>query len=350
VRITYVLPRPELNGGNKVISQHAELLASAGHDVLVLGDGPRPEWFPAALSYRELASVSSLPSQDLVIATFWTTVTIAEGLRAGPVAHFCQGFEADLPHNARECAQIEAAYSRPGPLLAISPHLTERLGARFARPARTVPPPLDRLFRPRLRLGPHRHPAVVVAGIFESEVKDVPTAIAAVRCLRDRGVPARLVRLSTWPPGESERLLLEPDEYHHAVPADAVAKTLRNADLLLFTSRAGEGFGLPLLEALASGLPAVASRIPSTEAMSAGGEGAIELVAPGDVPGFAASARSLLGSRRSWREARRRGLRLAERFAPEAIAPLLLDAVEWAARQPTPQPELAMASRAARTV
>ena len=107
-----------------------------------------------------------------------------------------------------------------------------------------------------------------------------------------------------------------------------IARALRDCDLLFFPARREEGFGLPLLEALASGLPAVASRIPSAEFMT---DGAVPLVDAGNPDGFADAAQALLGDRGRWRRARERGLAAAERFAPERIAPLLADAVRWAA-------------------
>jgi len=69
MRITYVLPHPELNGGNKVIFQHANLLQENGDEVTILGEGPRPEWMeirPAWIDYA--TTVPRLPEQDLVIA------------------------------------------------------------------------------------------------------------------------------------------------------------------------------------------------------------------------------------------------------------------------------------------
>src|SRR6185436_19166647 len=108
MRVTYVLPYPELNGGNKVIFQHARLLAECGDEVTILGEGPRPDWI-AAGTYHDYAAAASpaLPPQDLVIATYWTTVATARALALGPVAHFCQGYEGGLEHLEPQRAAIE---------------------------------------------------------------------------------------------------------------------------------------------------------------------------------------------------------------------------------------------------
>lgn len=329
MRVAYVLPEPELNGGNKVVGLHAALLAAVGVEVTVLAAGPRPDWFPRGFAYRDLtAGAPDLGAQDLVVATFWTTLALARALALGPVAHFCQGYEGDLEHLAPQREAIAAAYAVPCPTFTVSPALAARLERDFARAVRIVPPPVDPLFRPVLRLAPRRRPWVFVAGIFESPVKDVPTALRALARLRDEGLAPRLVRLSILPLSAAERELFLAERYLRSEPPRVVAEQLRRCDLLLMTSRPGEGFGLPLLEAMASGVPVVASRLPATEWMA---EEAAKLVEPGDERAFAAAARELLTSPARWRAARRAGRRAASRFAPRRIRPILVEAVRWAA-------------------
>jgi glycosyltransferase involved in cell wall biosynthesis len=157
-------------------------------------------------------------------------------------------------------------------------------------------------------------------------VKGIPTALEAVVRLREQGLDVRLLRASILPLSEAERRIVVPDRYLLSVPPEDMAASLRRCDLLLFPSGPAEGFGLPLLEAMASGVPAVASRIPSTEHIA----GAARLVPVGDAAAFAAAGRELLESGQGWRRARREGLRAARRFAPEAVAPALDEAVRWA--------------------
>jgi alpha-1,3-rhamnosyl/mannosyltransferase len=137
-----------------------------------------------------------------------------------------------------------------------------------------------------------------------------------------------LLRISVLPAGTEENRRRRADRFLHGVPPERVAEALRRCDLALFPAAPGEGFGLPLLEALASGVPAVASRLPSTRFMTAG---AIPLVPPGDAAAFAAVADRLLAAGADWRRVRRDGLRAARRFAPGRVADELEEAVVWAA-------------------
>jgi len=349
MRIAYLLDRPELGGGVKVVFQHAALLAGRGHRVWVAGRGPRPTWVDGIAaggpqpSYVDCADLAAdepppLPEPlDLAVATFWTTLPLARRAvasgRAAAAAHLCQGYEPDWPHQRARQAEIEAAYRAAAlPALVVSSHLGETLANRFGLAWRLAPPPLDLRFRPpppwRRHRRPRRRPWIVVPGIFEAEVKGVATALAAVRRLDADGLRCRLLRLSVLPQSAAERALRPADRYLSGVAAQRVAAALRAADLMLFPARRGEGFGLPLLEAMASGLPAVASRLPPTVEM-----GAQPLVEPEDDAAFAAAARSLLADAAAWRRARRAGLRAAARFHPRRTGGELEAAVEWAVRQ-----------------
>jgi glycosyltransferase involved in cell wall biosynthesis len=328
VRITYVLPFPELNGGNKVIFQHVGLLQEMGHELTVLAAGPKPEWIRVDAAYVDTAAATPrLPAQDLVVATYWTTLEQARRLALGPLAHFCQGYEGGLAHLKPWLDRIEAVYAWRLPTLTVSPHLGELLGARFGRECMAAPPPLDPLFRPAFRLRPRRQPWVAVPGIFAAEVKDVPTALRAVRRLRERGILCRVLRVSVLPLEEEEKRLLAPDRFLTGVPPAEVARALRRCDLLFLPSREQEGFGLPLLEAMAAKVPAVASRIPST--IDFGGD-AVKLVPPGDALAFADAAEELLSDAGAWRRARRGGYRASRRFRAEAVLGLLDRGVRWA--------------------
>lgn len=333
MRLLYLLDRPELGGGTKVVVQQARLLRDRGHDVTIAAQAPRAAWLDPTVPFVDLSQAAArLPAQDLVVATYWTTIARAETLGVGPVAHFCQGFEADLEHLAPQRAAIQEAYRRPHPALVVAPHLGQRLRAEFGREFRLSPAPADRsVVRRRLWMpyaGPRRRPWIALCGIFEAEVKGIRCGLEAIAELERRGVNLRLLRLSALPQSPAERELYAAGRYLEAVPPVAALRALAACDLLLFTSRRAEGFGLPLLEAMQLGVPAVASRIPGVEFMT-GGAGA-SLVEEGDALAAARAAESLLASPRAWRAQRRQGLAAAGRFAPEKVAVEVERALLWA--------------------
>ncbi len=329
LRVNYLLEDTALFGGVKIALHHAELLSQRGHQVTVVSRGRRPDWYDLQARFVQAAEFCDrqMPPADVNVATFWTTIEPAAALSSGQAVHFCQGFEASYTHNLAEHPRIEAAYQTPIPGFGLAPHLAELLRTRFDRPARVVPPGLKPMWRPRPRWGPQRVPRVLVVHPFENQWKGVPTALEAVNLLRQQNISVRLVRLSQWPLGEEEQRLLQPDEYHHHLAPAQVARLTAGCDLLLAPSWTQEGFGLPVLEAMACGLPVVASDIPAfSYAVKAA-----RLVPPHDPGALAAAAAAVLGDRRSWRTMRRAGLAVARGFAEQITGAAVAEAMDWVA-------------------
>jgi glycosyltransferase involved in cell wall biosynthesis len=328
LRVNYLLEDTALFGGVKIPLHHANLLHRRGHEIRVISRGSRPDWYridPPFESVPEF-SVETVPEADLNIATYWTTIKPAASLSDGRAIHYCQGFEASYTHNRDEHERILEAYSLPLPAFALSPHLAELVRTRFGRPARLVPPALEPIWRSRWRLAPNHPPRVLVLHPFEIDWKGVATALEAVKILRSDGFDLRLVRISQWPLVDAERALLEPDEFHCHLGPSEVARAVVAGDLLLAPSWEQEGFGLPVLEAMACGVPVVASRIAAFEAFASD---AADLVAPHDAHGFADAARRVLTDRARWRQMRRAGLSVARRFSARQVVREVEAALRW---------------------
>lgn len=149
-------------------------------------------------------------------------------------------------------------------------------------------------------------------------VRDVVQIFARVR----RELPAALVMVGDGPDrvfAEEEARTLGVDrDVHFFGRINAVAPLLANADLFLLPSQS-ESFGLSALEALASGVPVIASDVGGLpEVVRPGETGALHPV--GDVDAMAESALAYLRDRDLWQATSNAAARDARaRFALDAI-------------------------------
>ena len=111
-----------------------------------------------------------------------------------------------------------------------------------------------------------------------------------------------------------------------AVPHAELPAVLRAADLFLLTTEPPESFGIVLIEAMACGLPAIATDYPGVRAVVDDGETGL-LVGRGDVAAVAAALGELAGDPERRRE-------LGERGRAKALAewswPSLLERMDGA--------------------
>ncbi len=211
-------------------------VAHVVHDVLPL---THPQWFPpSAVAYFPRYLDTVLSHSDLVL-------TVSESTRG-------------------ELATWAAGEGRPLPRLA-----PLRLGADLG-------PAPDRAGAPTRAVGDAEPPVVLMVGTVEPR-KGHRQALAAVRALQAAGTDVRLVVVGVpgWGPAalhaELERAAsdLPYVEWRRDVDDPGLRQLYDSADLLLAASE-GEGFGIPLLEAVHRGLPVLARRLPVFREVLAG--------------------------------------------------------------------------------
>jgi glycosyltransferase involved in cell wall biosynthesis len=326
LKIAYLIASNDLSGGLRIAIQQARGLADRGHVVTLVCPAPEPDWFELGNARWEAADfrcAAALSDADVRVATFWNTVFSALEDFGGPVFHLCQGYEADFSFYRPIREQIESAYRRPTHKLAVAPHLVDRLTALGYAPVTYVGQAFEPLEFPPAKNRPFNRfpPTVLVAGIFEADVKGVRDALTALADIRHLGVPFRLRRVSTLPLTKAETALIEADEYHLRLTPRRMGEIYRSSDLFIGPSHPEEGFGLPALEALASGLPALLSDTPAHRHIAAE---AAEYFPCADIPALASGCAALLSdsSRRVFLSAQ--GPRQAARFSTSPVVDRLV--------------------------
>jgi glycosyltransferase involved in cell wall biosynthesis len=335
MKILYLLESAELCGGVRIVFDQARALRRAGHHVEIRALGGDHQWYPHEVEIDYVSSLAAgglSPGEepDVVVATFWKTVTAATTFHRSLVFHLCQGYEGDIPEYSDLRPQIEKIYTLPIPKLTIGPWITKRLEELFGEgtfPIFEIGQIVDvEIFRPLpawkravMHIG-SRRVRVLIMGIYESSVKAVRDALEAVKILRKNGFDIHLTRVSPWNLSREESELIHIDEYMTSIPPGRLAGIYQRSDIFCTPSLSYEGFGLPFAEALACGVPSIATQIPSHLSLDPLHDYAC-FVPEKDPAAIAAAAEKLIGSRRLQKHLRKRGHEVIVRnFRRETVA------------------------------
>ncbi|MEL6774378.1 MAG: glycosyltransferase family 4 protein [Pseudomonadota bacterium] len=283
MRITFVLPSPNLKGGTRVVAIHAENLMRRGHIVTVVtppGRAPRlPRWSPKRLLRKLMpppprgpthldgrgldlrildrirpVTAADVPDADVIVGTWWETAYMVAALPAakGAKVHFVQHHEVHehLPHHI-----TRGVHYLPLRRIVISDWLQEIMAQTYGdQDTDLVPNGVDLAqFQapPRERGSPPTVGFVYAGGPYKA-MDVMAEALAQAR----RSVPElKAVALSARKPGPD----LPPGvEVVQAPPQSEIAAVYAKADVWAMPSHV-EGFALPILEAMACRTPVVST-------------------------------------------------------------------------------------------
>lgn len=267
--LQFIVPNSDLHGGIRIPLEISDWIAQRGWETRVVGSGPPPDWHDLGSPWLsvDLAGGERVPSADVTVATFFTTVEPALGSRSGHVFHLCQGYEGQFQEYSDIRETVDDAYRFPIPKLLVSDHLEPLLSGifpecRFHVIGQAVDP---RLFPPvdfRKKISSIR---VGIVGSFSSRIKGLRVGFEGLRMARDRGLNLEIHRASVESLTEEERAFGLPTVFHCRLPTKKMSDFYSGIDALLFTSIGEEGFGLPVIEAMSCGVPVIHSDIPSLQ-------------------------------------------------------------------------------------
>lgn len=257
MKIAYLVEDTSVSGGVRVQLAHADALIDRGHHVRLVSKGAPVTWRTSRADWIHVDDFNRYDASDddFVVAGFWTSVAPAWTIAGERAVHLCQGYEGTFTAYRSIRAEIEAAYRLPLPKIVVSKHLVE-VCKQFTDDVTYVGQIVDDVFfQPRQ---PHTgRPRVLLVGPMQIDFKGIDIGYAAIEAASGAGVD--VVRVAQWPP--------EPDEpkyeFHVGLSSAEMARIIASCDIFLGPSRPDEGFGLPAAEAMASGLPAVLTKIPS---------------------------------------------------------------------------------------
>ncbi|OGW37410.1 MAG: hypothetical protein A2Y97_01750 [Nitrospirae bacterium RBG_13_39_12] len=334
MRITYVTEDTELWGGIGVIFQHLEMLAAAGHDVFLTTPTSGPDWYPLKVPIYTIKSIepSLLPDADIIVIASWRIAKAIVASKKGLPVYLCQGYEASLKELDAFKSEIDEVYSLGLPILTISRHLSDLIRERFNAETYYVGQMVNRkIFYPRRnplkRFFTHsgRPSRLLVVGPFEGSYKNIPTILRGISLAnKSFKKPLNVIRVSQFPLSPKEEQIMKPAEYQCRVPYNRMGDIYRSSDMLISLSTEAEGFGLPVLEAMACGVPTILSRIPSHLGFDEPLDYA--LFVDSEPPALSEAIQKMYEDAGLRLRLSNRGLSVAEKFTPETLLTRLVNA------------------------
>jgi GT2 family glycosyltransferase/glycosyltransferase involved in cell wall biosynthesis len=287
LRIVYVTEDTGIGGGHRVVFQHLNGLAARGHHCELWSlDGP-PDWFDLHVPVRTFedydALAASLAEEDAVkVATWWNTARYVwrASVRRGIPAYFVQDLETSYydedDYDTR--ARVLASYRPEFHVFTTSEWVRERMRELGVEPRARVAPGLDMgRFTPLDR--PRREDVVLALG-RTNPLKDFPLTAASYRRLAQP-------RPELWLYGIEPELAEPLGAKYHVRPSDAEINELLNTVTVFVQTSRHEGFCLPILEAMAAGLPVVCTDAHGNRDFCRDGENCLM---PAAEPGAVAAA------------------------------------------------------------
>ena len=314
MKITFVLPRADVSGGVRVTATYAKRLHDRGHQVVVVSRPPRKATFreriramvhggalpydarkaPSlldglGLDHRMLSShrpitASDVPDADVIVATWWETAEWVANFpeSKGAKAVFIQGYEV---HGGLPADRIDATWRLPMHKIVIAKWLAELSATRFGDSDYSlVPNSVDQaqFFAP-----PRDKQPTPTVGLVYSHVhcKGCDIGIKAFELAAQKVAGLKMVSFGSRGP-TPELPLPVGAEFVQQPAQNAIKDIYASADAWLFASRS-EGFGLPILEAMACRTPVIATPAGAAPDLLAGGGG---MLVPHEDPAAMAAA------------------------------------------------------------
>jgi glycosyltransferase involved in cell wall biosynthesis len=287
-----------ISGGVKVVSQHVKLIHEMGYEVLLVTKNMQMGSNLTELNLYEKPTLvrteDDIPECDIYVGSLYSDVKRLFQRGKGRVVHLCQGYEPiDFTSRIEEgvitekylrkgvfsiwryvnvlkfkkrIKEIESIYALPTVKTAVSEHLAELIQERYRQKCFLIQNGIDpNIFYPNERRiwGEHGKIRILSVGPINVGFKGIPDTLQSIKILKDKGIKMEFIRVSPHPPSEREEVGKVVDQYYVNLKEKEMAELYRSMDIFISSSLEGEGFGLPAMEALASGVPSILTEISS---------------------------------------------------------------------------------------
>lgn len=290
MKITFVCPGLNLAGGTRIIATYALKLYQRGHEVTIVSKGktvvprdrmvknflrgrPIPKPIPPDLTYFQDSPVSikfvegdrpireeDVPDADVVIATFWITAEWVANFsqKKGAKVYFIQHHEVFDYFTVAQQEKARQSYYLPLHKIVIAQWLKKLMESNYRdSQVSLVPNSVDTALFKSIPRDKQKIPTV---GFMYSTVpwKGVALILEAIPLVQ-QVIPSLQLFAFGSQQATSELPLPQQCKYFYSPPQSELEDIYSHCDAWLFGSSV-EGFGLPLLEAMACRTPVIATK------------------------------------------------------------------------------------------
>ena len=254
LRLVYVTEDCGVGGGHRVVFEHLNGLAERGHHPELWTLGQPPDWFDLRVPVRSFETYEQLaaelaPVEALKVATWWNTADAVwrASVRGGIPVYLVQDLETSYYTDPDDQARVLNSYRHEFRYLTTSHWVSERLRELSLEPV-AIPPGVDlETFGP---LDASRHERALLALARSNPLKNFELTRQAFQQLPEP-------RPELWLFGVEPEVGSDVATHSYEGPSDAEVNGLLNRATAFVQTSAHEGFCLPILEAMATGLPVV---------------------------------------------------------------------------------------------
>lgn len=265
--IGYIIPHKFLTGGLKMLLSQMKALRLRGHKIYAIFRGKDnesvlPDWFDIEVDEEILVPLNKsyldyVDDCDVIVCGFFNQISELDKSEK-PIIYLEQGSEMlfgdyrDLSSDSPYRLSMQKSYLSNYHLLSISSIVNKILKARFNKESHIIPNFIDTdIYYP---INHEFSNSILLVGNPGLKFKDFNTAMGALQKLWNNGYKFNVNWVCQVKP--DVRGISFPIDFIENPPQDKLAEWYRKSDLFLFTS-IYEGFGMPVLEAMASGIPVV---------------------------------------------------------------------------------------------
>lgn len=342
--VTFVVPSPNRSGGLRVTVEMANGLLARGYPCRIayprsglssagrlarvirnLRSGGEADWLESfrgdVTAYRTLQEVGFAPGEAVIAVGSLTVLDVAALEADVAKVRYCHGFTRNRPD------LMGPPWSVPMPTIAVAPGLVEEVERRTGEPLLGVVPnavsPRDYFPQPDVQRDG------IGAVYYEHHSKAPEELLAVLARIRERwpSVPQHVFGMSACPRGL-------PKACYTRAPSVEQARRLYSACRVWLVTSRYEGFGLPMLEAMACGTPVVTTRHDGCEGLMVSGENGF-VVPFGEWDAYVDRVATLLEDDAVWCDATARAIETAKRFSWDRSVDLMEQSLQrlWQRRE-----------------